>query len=182
MVDRAHAQSSWSAPTSSGGGWRRRRAPGSSGCRARPAAGRGAGTAARRSGATGRAARRRRSAPCPCIRSTGWDPDSRTTLFAGNRLSAMPHRCSSRQSNIGGPGRCGGTVTLAGGAPFRMTDRPRRRRLRLRCVVGHQRSADDAAADQHALDSKQGGIRRRAKVGKHSFVRRTSRPPRRCRS
>ena len=70
------------------GDWRRRRAPGSSGSRSRPAAVRGAGTGARRSGAIGRPARRPRSSTVPLYSL----PQART---------AIAHDAARRQPALG---------------------------------------------------------------------------------
>ena len=114
--------------------------------------------------------RRPRSEPQPCVRATNPDFDSAPTLPGGNRLSAMPHRCNSRQSNIGWPGDL-----------RRYSDAARRRavqdsnggvgRVATEIVNGHQPAADNARAEVHAIRRKQGSIRRGVKFGEYSLVR-----------
>ena len=68
---------------------------------------------------------------------------------------------------------------LPGGAPFKSrmaTSAVRRAQI----VDGHQRSADNAGAEVHALRRKQGRIGRGVKFGEHSLVR--IRRPRRVRA
>ena len=100
-------------------------------------------------------------------------------LPGGNRLSGMPHRSSSRQSNTGCPASCGGTLMLVGAAPFNSrtaTSAVRASEL----VDGHQRSADDSGAEVHAVPRKQGRIGPGVEVGEHPLVR--IRGPRRVRA
>ena len=54
-------------------------------------------------------------------------------------------------------------------------------RVASKVVNGHQRSADNARAEVHALRPKQGSIRRGVKVGEHSLVRIRPALPRPCR-
>ena len=70
-------------------------------------------------------------------------------------------------------------MTLLGGAPFnsRMATSAR---VATEVVDGHQRSADDSGAEEHAVRGKQGRIGRGVKVGEHSLVR--IRCPRRVRA
>ena len=97
-------------------------------------------------------------------------PRYRTTLSAGKRFSGMPHRCNSRQSNIGWSGDCGGTLTLAGRRTVQES-KGHVGRVASKIVNGHQRSTDHPRAEENAERSKQRSIRRSVKVGEHSLVR-----------
>ncbi len=89
----------------------------------------------------------------PVFAATGSERDSARRCRAATGSRRCPTAAARASRRSVGPGCCGGTLTLSGGAPFRIR-MATSAVLRLSLVNGHQRSADDASAEHHALHAE----------------------------